>query len=266
MTAKVGSTCPALHVQVRCPVFSTSQACRSDIVARVSTLNETWVRAGSAALPLERVLAAQLASCLPVASPGGSTIPFDRFQARPAGEPVLSAVWAKLCDDPLTDGFADALVEALSGETVRRRSERAVSAPDLSGCRTIYATSDEASGWIDRVNADESVRCDPFVVACHAYAEVALSHPYADGNGRLARALFQRAFARAGLLGAPLIPLGPLIYLNHKVLIAALVRLGTVGDWPPFLDVMARLTHKALAFTEHHLKSHSRPRRASEIP
>ncbi len=103
---------------------------------------------------------------------------------------------------------------------------------------------------------------DAFILGCHAYAEVALSHPYTDGNGRLARALYQRAFAHAGLLNAPLIPLGPLLYLNHKTVIAVLVHLGTTGEWPPFLKVMARLTHKALAFTEHYMSTDG-PRRAS---
>ncbi len=42
-------------------------------------------------------------------------------------------------------------------------------------------------------------------------------------------------------------------------MIAALVRLGTTGDWPPFLVVMERLTPKALAFTEHQLKAFAPP-------
>jgi len=160
---------------------------------------------------------------------------------------------------PITSELADQLVTALIGEPVRHRFGQITSAPDRFGRRTLYAPPDVATGWIDRVNAADAMGTDPFILACHAYAEVALSHPYADGNGRLARALYQRAFARAGLLDAPLIPLGPLIYLNHKVVIAALVHLGTTGDWPPFMNVMARLTLKALAFTEHYMKSYAPP-------
>lgn len=175
--------------------------------------------------------------------------------------------WSALRDDVLTEAIASRMVASLTGEPVRYRFGHISSAADLHGRRTIYAPPDIAAGWIDRVNAAEAQGADPFILACHAYAEVALSHPYVDGNGRLARAMFQRAFARAGLLDAPLIPLGPLIYLNHKVVIAALVRLGTTGDWPPFLDVMARLTHKALAFTEHQLKAFAPPPlRDNDVP
>lgn len=176
-------------------------------------------------------------------------------------------VWPGLKHDILTEAVASRIVVNLTGEPVRHRSGQISSAPDRFGGRTVYAPPDIAASWLDRVNAAETNGSDPFVLACHAYAEVALSHPYADGNGRLARAMFQRAFARAGLLDAPLIPLGPLIYLNHKIVIAALVRLGTTGDWSPYLEVMARLTHKALAFTEHHLKTCAQPvPRASQSP
>lgn len=190
---------------------------------------------------------------------GPRPIPFGRFMDRPTSEPVLVDFWSRFENDQLALALADAIVAGLTGEPARRRSGPIASSPDRHGRRTVYAPPDIAAGWIDRVNATEATGADPFILACHAYAEVALSHPYADGNGRLARAMFQRAFARASLLDAPLIPLGPLIYLNHKMVIDVLVRLGTTGDWPPFLDVMARLTHKALAFTEHQLKSSAPP-------
>ncbi len=179
---------------------------------------------------------------------------------------MLTGVWSRLLGEPISNHLADEIVAALTGESARPRSGQIASAPDGFGRRTVYAPPDVAAGWIDRVNVAEAYHPEPFILACHAYAEVALSHPFADGNGRVARAMFQRTFARAGLLDAPLIPLGPLIYLNHKVVIASLVRLGTTGEWPPFLDVMARLTLKALAFTEYHLKSHSLSPRDIDSP
>lgn len=223
------------------------------------------MKRGGVGLPLERALADDLASRI-ATSPVMTPIPFFRFASRPPSELVLTGVWSRLLGEPISNNLADEIVAALTGESAGPRSGKVASAPDGFGRRTVYAPPDVAAGWVDRVNAAEANHPNPFILASYTYAEVALSHPYADGNGRLARAMFQRAFARAGLLDAPLIPLGPLIYLNHKVVIAALVRLGTTGEWPPFLDVMERLTLKALAFTDHHLKSQLRPPRDIDSP
>lgn len=208
----------------------------------------------SGPLDLER----RLAQVLIEVRPSGSTLPFERFASRPVSEDVLLRNWRDL-SGPICGDLADRLVAGLTDAPARPRGFVAMSAVSRTGRRTVFASPGVASDWTLRVGEAEFATSDPFKLACHAYAEVALSHPYADGNGRLARAMFQRAFIRAGLLDAPLIPLGPLIYLNHKVVIETLVRLGTTGDWLPFLDVMARLTHKAVAFTEHHLKSYARP-------
>jgi hypothetical protein len=231
-------------------------------------LKVSWSAIISSPVALEVALAESISASRSTGGHNHRAIPFERFSSRPVSEVVLMDVWPLLRQDILTEAVASRIAVNLTGGPVRYRTAQISSAPDRLGRRTIYAPPHIAAGWIDRINAAEAanVNAGHFILACHAYAEVALSHPFADGNGRVARAMFQRAFARAGLLDAPLIPLGPLIYLNHKVVIAALVRLGTTGEWPPFLDVMARLTLKALAFTEHHLKSQLRPPRDIDSP
>lgn len=248
-----------IHVHVRCPLVDTVPvpARAPDDLHRLASITQDV-----SASTLER----DLASALIAARPAGSRIPFERFLNRPASEPALLSMWDELVGD-LNVTRADRVVSRLLGESLQGRKGGAVGAISRAGRQIVYPDPAYAAGWINRVAAEEQAIGDPFACACHAYAEVALSHPYGDGNGRLARAMFQRALARAGLLHAPLIPLGPLIYLNHKSLIAVLVRLGTVGDWLPFLDVMAQLTTKALAFTEHRLKAFApEPGHANPIP
>lgn len=228
-----------------------------DIEERLLALSRSVAQRRYPLAPLERALAERLTTT----SPSTVSAPFHRFLERPASEVVLSGFWEVLGHQGLTDGLADSIVTGLTGVPCERRRGVMASRRDRRGRRTVYAPEDVATGWANRVREVDAANSNCFVGACYAYANVALSHPYTDGNGRLARAMYQRAFARAGLLDAPLIPLGPLIYLNHKIVIAALVRLGTTGDWSPFLEVMVRLTHRALAFTEYHLKSH--PQRPS---
>jgi hypothetical protein len=227
--------------------------------ARLEAVSEAWVRSGCSVPPLERLLVHDMTQRWADQGQWTGTVPFNRFLVRPGSEAILSELWSTMAGGPTTDTLVEHLIAGLTGAPPDIRSGQITSAPDRSGRRTVYAPPDIAGGWIKRVNAAEMTVGDPYILACHAYAEVALSHPYADGNGRLARAMFQRAFARAGLLEAPLIPLGPLIYLNHKVVIQALVRLGTTDDWAPFLALMARLTHTALDFAEHRLKRFARP-------
>lgn len=217
------------------------------------------VRSDYSVAPLERLLVHDMTQRWADQGQRTGTVPFNRFLARPGSETILSEFWSTMAGGPATDTLVENLIAGLTGAPAGVRSGQITSAPDRSGTRTVYAPPDIAAGWIDRVNAAEMTVGDPYILACHAYAEVALSHPYSDGNGRLARAMFQRAFGRAGLLEAPLIPLGPLIYLNHKLVIHVLVRLGTTGDWAPFLALMARLTHTALDFTEHRLKRFADP-------
>lgn len=210
---------------------------------------------------LERLLAADLMN----RRPAGNTTPLERFLARPAAETILARFWPEMTGK-LDRRLAERIVGALVGAPVLPRDEIARSVQNLSGRRTVYAPRGHANAWIDRINAAESDGWSPFTLACHAYAETALSHPFADGNGRLARALFHRALARRGVVRAPLLPMGPLIYRHHRVVIAALVTLGTVGDWRPFYAVMSAICEDAVDFTERNLGNPSEAPNAAVGP
>lgn len=199
-------------------------------------------------LELERLLAAEFIGRRPLGNP----TPFERFLTRPAVEPVLTRRWADLVG-PLDLHLASEIVGDLTGGLAQPRGVVAASAPNRDGVRTVYANAAHAQGWIDRIEAAEGVTDAPFARACHAYAEVALSHPFADGNGRLARVMFQRSLARSGMLSGPLLPLGPLIYRHHRPMIQALVTLGLTGRWCPFMEMMDALCRAALTFTERAL-------------
>lgn len=179
----------------------------------------------------------------------GARAPLMRFQSRPSSERVLDAHWMELAGSPISAALSDMLVADLTGFPARARGLVARSSLNRQGVRTVYVGPDIAMGWRDRVLAFEQSGPDPMLSAAYAYAEVALCHPYADGNGRLARAIFHRGLAVAGVIGGPVVPLGPLIYANHRAVIAALVTLGVDRRWRPFLDVLNGLTIRAAAFS-----------------
>lgn len=191
----------------------------------------------------ERTLAVALARL-----PLYQALPLARFNSRPASEPVLWRNWTDLIDAPLDFNLADTVVRDLTGAPATRRRSRGFSAKDQSGRRSLYPEPETAMAWPERMRAIGEAAASPFVAACAAYAEIAISHPYADGNGRLARAVFQAKLGKHGVLSGPHLPLGPLIYANHRMVIEGLVRVGTIGDFEFFFATMAGLVRKAAAF------------------
>ena len=196
--------------------------------------------------PLERLLAPQLQATF--SKRGETSIPFHLFDSRPAVEPVLIKAWpnfvATLSRPSITD-----LLSNLLGEPAVERQGLHATLRCRDGTRSVFPAASDAAGWLDRVGAAEAEGGHPFALACFAYAQTVLSHPYRDGNGRLARAMFQRSLGRSGLLGGPFLPLGPLVYANHRVHDRALQHLGSTGEWDPFVSVMLGLTRKAAAFS-----------------
>jgi len=78
----------------------------------------------------------------------------------------------------------------------------------LLDCHSRLASSSRPSG-------------EPLLHAIGIYFDTLLIHPLPDGNGRLARLLFQAALRQTIGLSAPVFPLGPACAANRPALIAA---------------------------------------------
>lgn len=114
----------------------------------------------------------------------------------------------------------------------------------------MFPYDDDTKLWFDRIiEAERELRFSPFALACKVFAEVILSHPLGDGNGRLARALFSGSLARGAGLACPILPLGPVCYANRPRLVEGLRSLAISGDWYPFVDLMGDLTYQSLQLT-----------------
>lgn len=78
---------------------------------------------------------------------------------------------------------------------------------------------------------------------CALEAFLAL-HPLLDGNGRVARAMFQAVLARRGLLTGPALPIGPMLKLNGPEHSEIIRRLILTGDWNPVFAFVAEAAKK----------------------
>lgn len=186
----------------------------------------------------------------------GERIPdfYHRLEDRPSAQAAVVRAWAGLMGPTRMDTM-DALVTDQLGRDAVRRTHRSTTRYARDGTRSVFPPAEQAAGWLDRIERVERTHPHPFAMACFAYAQTVLSHPYQDGNGRLARAMYQRSLGRSGLLARPLLPLGPLVYANHRLHDRALQHLGMTGDWDPFVEVMLGLTRKAAAFSRHVLST-----------
>jgi hypothetical protein len=67
------------------------------------------------------------------------------------------------------------------------------------------------------------------------------AHPVADGNGRLARAIFNGYLIKHKLCPHGALPLGGMIYLSAGNFELAVRRLEIFGDWLPLIEVMTNI-------------------------
>lgn len=101
------------------------------------------------------------------------------------------------------------------------RETRQTTTRFFSGHRIEYVRppglSERISYLIRRLNAGDP--SDPFRHAAMVYFETLVIHPFRDGNGRLARLLFQGALFKSLGLRAPVLPLRPVMLRNRPHLL-----------------------------------------------
>lgn len=241
-------------VKVSCPEYRPVSADHLGLVKSAVAISLEAERLGcNRVCGLEQRLAKFVESRTSEINQGPKPVPFHRFCERPAAEPAIISCWPSLRDQSFTESAAVDMIRAMSRFPVQLRREGAMSAAGADHVRSIYPDVEIAEGWLSRIRNVTPSDDVAFGRACFSYAQVALSHPLTDGNGRLARAMFQASLAESSNLRIPIIPLGPIIYLYHKVMIANLVHLSKTGDWTHFVEFMSRITRRAIAFAHSDL-------------
>ncbi len=172
------------------------------------------------------------------------------LMVRPAVEPVALSYWRRFVHARLD---LPSLVELAAGLAARPvpLSPVAMATRPLPGFpRVEFEPPDQARLWLDKLGAAERAVGHALDWPVYAYAQVVLSHPLTDGNGRLARAVLQGALARRLGLRAPALALAPACYLKRRRITQALAALSATGDWPAFFAVMLPVLGEAAAAAE----------------
>lgn len=169
-----------------------------------------------------------------------------RSLLRPAVEPVLSALWHRLMAPSIEMVPVTTLASSLLGAraALRKRGEIGPQGP-VEGVQMLFEPAERTAEWLPWINAALALPQGGLATPAALFAGTILFHPLIDGNGRLARALFQLGLARAFGLSAPSIPLTPIFYLLSPGLNKALLTLSRTGETADLKEALTGIVHTA---------------------
>jgi hypothetical protein len=159
---------------------------------------------------------------------------------RIAQEPIIFSYWGSV---PCDTTRMVRLASALKGERAKIRDNEVISYRAL-GIRHVVYPPPISDFWLaDLIEPFSSYSAIP--LAAYVFGKTIITHPLADGNGRLSRALVQLCLGQSGLLQAPVVPLGPVFELRQGALRLAIYELSGTGDWRKFVSQFADLLMEA---------------------
>jgi len=154
----------------------------------------------------------------------------------------------QLADDP-TFSYSDGLLKSLHYSMMKHSLASnpgryrigavwVVSSPDGE---VVYEGPDAKrvpafmSELVDRLNTEETVDSSPWVPAAMAHLNLAMIHPFKDGNGRMARLLQTLVLSRARIQSDTFLSIEEYLGANTPAYYAALAEVGK-GRWDPAND------------------------------
>jgi Fic/DOC family len=208
------------------------------LLARIAAYAERAARSGpEASFGLELRAAYVLDREAKRETSAQSPPPYAEFFLRPAIEPILHSYFDHLRPGALDPDAADNFLSCLHGAPIRRRTGPCRITPNVQGNFVEFPQADAAQDYHRRLDRHLPTIEGALQRAAYAYAEVLLSHPYGDGNGRLARALILTCLAQGNRDRIPFLPLGPAFYAHAPAIAGALESLAVSANWGHFLAV-----------------------------
>ena len=95
--------------------------------------------------------------------------------------------------------------------------------------------NERVTAFLQHVN-DNPLRLAPLHLAVTAMMDFLIIHPFEDGNGRMARLIFQWTLARHGILTKPILPLLPAIRKARAPYLLAIYNWEFANDPVPLVD------------------------------
>jgi len=116
----------------------------------------------------------------------------------------------------------------------------------------VASTQAEMQRLLDELGSDEFQNAHPVLQSSYAHYGLVVVHPFADGNGRLARAV-----ASAYTYRDASIPL--MVMDEHRVDYLSALAAADAGDAVPFVEVVERVTREALDLVRDSLQTAMAP-------
>lgn len=174
----------------------------------------------------------------------GSMGDLERFSSRPATEPIVDGLVAVRHLDPDMIERTAGLCVGLDRQTVR--TKRKYTQADGHGRRNEFLDPAEVPAALALIceTWNEAPALDwPLMSALWILVSTLNTHPFKDGNGRLARALANAVLIRSGLSHHGPLPLGPLAHATRGNFKIAANRAAFLQDWMPISRVFATMIH-----------------------
>jgi hypothetical protein len=184
--------------------------------------------------------------------------PFRQILLRPAIEPILLSFAETLMEANLQPDAIDRFISCVHGAPVTRRTTDCRITPNEFGNCVLFPPPEHAAEYVSRLSGQLPSIDGPINRVGYAYAEIILSHPYMDGNGRLARSMVLACLAKELGSKLPLIPLAPAFYASAQRTADALQTLAVTADWPFYMQAFKALLTDALQLGERMLFSPAR--------
>lgn len=164
--------------------------------------------------------------------------PLRKFFLRPAYEPILFSFHGTINPNELNKARIDEMMSVMRGIPSAVRNSDAKSTKDEFGNFAQFPECIYASKYIDRIHRGISIYKSPIERSAFVFAETVLSHPYSDGNARLARCLAMLTLYSSISYCFPFyLPLGPVMMAHNDIYISALQNLSHNKNWSIFIDI-----------------------------
>lgn len=173
----------------------------------------------------------------------------NKLRRRPPSELAAKILWERAVAGPLTE--ADLLAAAeTAGGAASLRTGRMATDPFPSGHYREFVAPEQVRARFDRLlrrlNESEP-KLHPLLHAIAIYYETLLIHPLNDGNGRLARLLFQVSLRQTIGLRAPILPLGPASVYSRPALMGAYLAWEFDRNAQPLVDFVTAAVEQLVA-------------------
>ena len=185
------------------------------------------------------------------APPGHRPPSLEIYLTRSCVEPIVYSSWPRFVSWDISPAWALDTTGMLIGRRATARSTQLQDAAFGELPSMVFAPVSEASNWLDAIlQLRERGDLGAIQEALIVYALVLIYHPMADGNGRLARALFHGSLCHRLGMDAPFLAVAPVIRSTAFHHMKVLRELSHSHDWDDYLNKFHDFVDLALAVQE----------------